>query len=85
METYLDMGNHFIYNVKTPINIDHGVNKSYTDTKLSLSSGLMTGNLDMNTNRIYNVAQQMAIISQPQKYGQKINSSISPVELWQDH
>ena len=57
METYLDMGNHFIYNVKTPINIDHGVNKSYTDTKLSLSSGLMTGNLDMNTNRIYNVAQ----------------------------
>ena len=24
METYLDMGNHFIYNVKTPINIDQG-------------------------------------------------------------
>ena len=57
METYLDMGNQFVYNVKTPINIDQGVNKSYADTKLSLSGGLMTGNLDMNNNRIYNVAQ----------------------------
>ena len=57
METYLDMGNHFIYNVKTPINIDHGANKVYVDTKLRKSGGLMTGNLDMNNNRIYNVAQ----------------------------
>ena len=57
METYLDMGNHYIYNVKAPINNDQGVNKSYADTKLSLSGGLMTGNLDMNNNRIYNVAQ----------------------------
>ena len=55
IKTYLDMGNQFIYNVKTPTNIDHGVNKSYA--KLSLSGGLMTGNLDMNNNRIYNVAQ----------------------------
>ena len=57
METYLDMGNHFIYNVEEPINNDQGVNKSYADTKLSLSGGLMTGNLDMNNNRIYNLAQ----------------------------
>ena len=57
METYLQMGNQFIYNVKTAINIDQGVNKSYADTKLSLSGGLMTGNLDMNNNRIYNVPQ----------------------------
>ena len=57
VETYLDMGNQFSYNVKTPINIDQGVNKSYADTKLSLSGGLTTGNLDMNNNRIYNVAQ----------------------------
>ena len=57
METYLDMGGHFIYNVKTPTNIDHGVNKSYADTKLSLSGGLMISNLDMNNNRIYKVAQ----------------------------
>ena len=31
--------------------------KSQLDTKLSLSGGLMTFNLDMNSNRIYNVAQ----------------------------
>ena len=31
--------------------------KQQLDTKLSLSGGLMTGNLDMNSNRIYNVAQ----------------------------
>ena len=57
METYLDMGKQFIYNAKTPINSDQGVNKSYADTKLSLSSGLMTSNLDMNNKSIYNVAQ----------------------------
>ena len=33
------------------------VTKQQHDTKLSLSGGLMTGNLDMNSNRIYNVAQ----------------------------
>lgn len=31
METHLDMGNNFIYNVKTPVNNDHGANKSYVD------------------------------------------------------
>ena len=31
--------------------------KQQLDTKLSLSGGLMTGNLDMNNNRIYGVAQ----------------------------
>ena len=33
------------------------VTKQQLDTKLSLSGGLMTGNLDMNSNRICNVAQ----------------------------
>ena len=33
------------------------VTKIQLDTRLSLSGGLMTGNLDMNSNRIYNVAQ----------------------------
>ena len=33
------------------------VTKQQLDTKLSLSGGLMTGNLDMNSNRIYGVAQ----------------------------
>ena len=45
--------------------------KQQLDTKLSLSGGLMTSNLDMNNNRIYGV----------QKYSQKINSLINPVEL----
>ena len=57
IETYLDMGNHFIYNLKAPINNDHGANKVYVDTTLSKSGGIMRGNLDMNNNRIYNVAQ----------------------------
>ena len=33
------------------------VTKQQLNTKLSLSGGLMTGNLDMNSKRIYNVAQ----------------------------
>ena len=33
------------------------VTKQQLVTKLSLSGGTMTGNLDMNNNRIYNVAQ----------------------------
>ena len=36
---------------------DDAVTKNQLDTKLSLSGGIMTGNLDMNSNRIYNVAQ----------------------------
>ena len=61
------------------------VTKNQLDIKLSLSGGLMIANLDMNSNRIYNVANQMVIINQLQKFGQKINSWINPVELWQDH
>ena len=58
------MGTNYIYNVKTPINNDKAVNKSYADTELSLSGGLMTGNLDMNNNRIYNLAlKQMEMIN----------------------
>ena len=57
METYLDMGNHFFDNLKAPINNDQGANKVCVDTKLSKSGDLMTGNLDMKNNRVYNVAQ----------------------------
>ena len=46
------MGTNYIFYVKTPISNDQRVNKSYADTKLSLYGGLMTGNLDMNNNRI---------------------------------
>ena len=45
------------YLVKAPINNDHGANKVFIVTKLSNSVGLTTGNLDINNNRIYNVAQ----------------------------
>ena len=33
------------------------ITKQQLDTKLSLSGGTMMGNLDMNSNRIYTVAQ----------------------------
>ena len=73
MKTSLDMGNNFIYNVKTPTNIDQAVNKSYVDTTVSNKmltaatkqelvdylkkdgSVVMTGNLNMDNNRIYNL------------------------------
>ena len=83
MATHLDMGTNYIYNVKTPINNDQGVNKSYADTKLSLSGGLMTGNLDMITIGYIMELNQIVIINQVQKYGQKVNFWISPVEVWQ--
>ena len=35
MKTYLDMENSFIYNVKTPINNDQAVNKSYVDKEIT--------------------------------------------------
>ena len=43
MATHLDMGNNYIYNVKTPLNNGEGANKSYADTKLSLTGGVMRG------------------------------------------
>ena len=77
MKTYLDMGDNFIYNVKTPTANDQAANKSYVDTtetnimnpaamihatKQELADYLkkdgsekMTGNLDMNGKRIYNL------------------------------
>ena len=39
-----------------PYSLEANFFKSY-DTKLSLYGALMTGNLDMNNNRIYNLAQ----------------------------
>ena len=56
------------------------VTKQQLDTKLSLSGGLVTGNLDMNNNRIYNVAQPDGDNQPATKVCQKINSWISPVE-----
>ena len=77
MKTYLDMGDNFIYNVKTPTLNNQASNKSYVDatatntinaaalihaTKAELDDYLkkdgttpMTGNLDMDNNRIFNL------------------------------
>lgn len=35
MKTYLDMGDNFIYNVKTPINIHQTTNKGYIDSAIT--------------------------------------------------
>ena len=51
------MANKKLRNIAEGTSFVDTVRKSQLDTKLSLSGGLMTGNLDMNSNRIYNVAQ----------------------------
>lgn len=35
MQTYLDMGNNFIYNVETPTDNDQAANKSFVDKEIS--------------------------------------------------
>ena len=52
-----DMANKKLTSVAKGTASNDTVTKNQLDTKLSLSGGLMTGNLDMNSNRIYNVAQ----------------------------
>ena len=52
-----DMTNKKLTKVAKGTAFSDVVIKSQLDTKRSLSRGLMTGNLDMNSNRIYNVAQ----------------------------
>ena len=52
-----DMTNKKLTNMAKGTVSSDAVTKQQHDTKLSLSGGLMTGNLDMNSNRIYNVAQ----------------------------
>ena len=77
-----DISNKKLTNIAKGTASSDAITKQQLDTKLSLSGGTMSGNFNMNNNRIYN---QMVIINQPQKFGQKINSWVSPVELWQDH
>ena len=50
----LDMNNHFITNIKDPVNSDHGVNKKYVDNQLSkkLDKG---AKIDMKNNAITNL------------------------------
>lgn len=55
MQTYLDVGNNYIYNVNTPVNNDLGANKSYFDQNVAKSGDTMTGVLNMNGNKITNL------------------------------
>ena len=66
MNVDLNMNNHLIQNVKDPINADNGVNKKYVDDKVNTKANIsdlgdyfkldgsksMTGNINMNNNRI---------------------------------
>ena len=50
----LDMNNHFVTNVKDPVNADHGVNKKYVDNQLVKKLDKDT-TIDMKDNAITNV------------------------------
>ena len=50
----LDMNNHFITNIKDPVNSDHGVNKKYVDNQLAKKLDKNT-TIDMKDNAIINV------------------------------
>ena len=50
----LDMNNHFITNIKDPVNSDHGVNKKYADNQLAKKLDKNT-TIDMKDNAITNV------------------------------
>ena len=50
----LDMNNHFITNIKDPVNSDHGVNKKYVDNQLVKKLDKNT-TIDMKDNAITNV------------------------------
>ena len=52
MQTHLDMGNNYIYNVKTPINNDQGANKCYVDQHVAKAGDTMSGDLNMGDNKI---------------------------------
>ena len=52
-----DMVNKKLANMAKGTDSSDAITKNQLDTKSSLSGCLMTGNLDMNNNRIYNVAQ----------------------------
>jgi len=52
METYLDIGNNYICNVKTPVNGNQGANKTYVDQHVAKAGDTMSGNLNMGGNRI---------------------------------
>jgi len=52
MEQTLDMNNNFITNVKDPVNLDHCVNKKYTDAKLGTKADLIDNNTQTFKSRV---------------------------------
>ena len=52
MTTHLDIGNHFIYDVMTPVNNDQGANKHYADQKVAKFGDTMSGTSDISGNKI---------------------------------
>ena len=52
-----DMVNKKLTNMAKGTDSSDAITKNQLDSKLSLCSGLMTGSLDMNNNRIYDLAQ----------------------------
>ena len=52
-----DITNKKLTNMAKETASSDAVTKNQLDTKLSLSGGLMIANLDINSSRIYNVAQ----------------------------
>ena len=57
MQTHFDMGNNYIYDVKTPVNNDQGANKSYVDQHGTKAGDTMSGNLSMGGYKITNIGQ----------------------------
>ena len=56
METHLDMGGNYIYNVKTPINNDQAANKRYVDGNfVTKDSATFSSDVDINNNKIANL------------------------------
>ena len=57
MQAHLDMGNNYIYNVKTLVNNDQGAKKSYVDQHIAKSGNTMSGDLNMGSNQISGLFQ----------------------------
>ena len=55
MATYLDVGNNYIYNVRTPINSNQGANKSYVDQHVAKAGNTMYGILNMGNKKTINI------------------------------
>ena len=85
MAICLDMGNNYIYNVKTPISGNQGANKSYVDQHVPKAGDTMSGDLNMDCNKIKGLPTkgQAGDETTSNDYGLTIINSVSSVFL--DH